>query len=73
VIAFVTYHWLLKRIEAVYLSLTTFINPVIAVILGAIVLGETLSPMVFAGSGLVLAGILAANGKQLYGKVRARL
>jgi drug/metabolite transporter (DMT)-like permease len=57
----------------VYLSLTTFINPVIAVILGAIVLGETLSPMVFAGSGLVLAGILAANGKQLYGKIHARL
>jgi drug/metabolite transporter (DMT)-like permease len=73
VIAFVTYHWLLKRIEAVYLSLTSFINPIIAVILGAIVLGETLSPMVFAGSGLVLAGLLAANGRQLYGKIHARL
>jgi drug/metabolite transporter (DMT)-like permease len=73
VIAFVTYHWLLKRIEAVYLSLTTFINPIIAVILGAIVLGEMLSVMVFAGSGLVFAGILTANGKQLFGKIRARI
>jgi drug/metabolite transporter (DMT)-like permease len=72
VVAFVTYHWLLKRIEAVYISLTTFIHPVIAVVLGAIVLGEILSTTVFAGSGLVLAGILTANGKQMYRKVHAR-
>ena len=71
VIAFVTYHWLLKRIEAVYLSLTTFINPVIAVILGAIVLGEALTTGVYAGAALVLAGILTANGRQLYAKVYA--
>jgi len=69
VIAFVTYHWLLKRVEAVYLSLVTFINPVIAVILGALVLNETLATTVFVGAGLVLLGILIANGRQLYGKV----
>jgi drug/metabolite transporter (DMT)-like permease len=69
VIAFVTYHWLLKRVEAVYLSLVSFINPIIAVILGAIVLDETLAASVFLGAALVLVGILTANGRQLYAKV----
>ncbi len=65
VLAFVTYYWLLKRIEAVYLSLTTFINPIVAVILGAIVLGESLSPQTAVGAAFVLVGLLAANGKRL--------
>ena len=69
VIAFVTYHWLLKRVEAVYLSLVSFINPIIAVILGAVVLGETLATTVYLGAALVLVGILLANGRQLYAKV----
>jgi drug/metabolite transporter (DMT)-like permease len=72
VIAFVTYHWLLKRVEAVYLSLVSFINPIIAVILGAMVLDETLAASVFVGAALVLVGILIANGRQLYAKVITR-
>jgi drug/metabolite transporter (DMT)-like permease len=68
VLAFVTYYWLLKRIAAVYLSLTSFINPIVAVILGAAVLGERLSPSVFGGAALVLLGILTANGKELYAR-----
>jgi drug/metabolite transporter (DMT)-like permease len=72
VIAFVTYYWLLKRVEAVYLSLVSFINPIIAVVLGAIVLGETLAASVFAGAAFVFVGILIANGRQLYGRVVAQ-
>ncbi len=68
VLAFVTYYWLLKRIAAVYLSLTSFINPIVAVILGAAVLGEHLPPSVFGGAALVLLGILTANGKELYAR-----
>ncbi len=69
VLAFVAYYWLLKRIEAVYLALTTFINPIVAVILGALVLGESLAPQTAAGAVLVLAGLLAANARQLWAKV----
>lgn len=72
VIAFVTYYWLLKRVEAVYLSLVSFINPIIAVILGAIVLDETLEAGVFAGATFVFVGIMIANGRQLYGKFVAQ-
>jgi len=69
VIAFVTYYWLLKRTEAVYLSLTTFINPIVATLLGAVVLGETLGVSVLMGAGLVLAGILIANGRYFHEKL----
>jgi drug/metabolite transporter (DMT)-like permease len=69
ILTFVSYYWLLKRIEAVYLSLTSFINPVVAVVLGAAILGERLAAGVFAGAALVLGGILLANGKSIYAKM----
>jgi drug/metabolite transporter (DMT)-like permease len=69
VLTFVTYYWLLKRIEAVYLSLSSFINPLVAVAVGAAVLGERLPPSVFTGAALVLLGMLIANGKALYAKI----
>jgi drug/metabolite transporter (DMT)-like permease len=71
VLTFVSYYWLLKRIDAVYLSLTSFINPIVAVMLGALILDERLASTVLAGATLVLTGILISNGKMLYGKIRA--
>jgi drug/metabolite transporter (DMT)-like permease len=71
VVAFVTYYWLLKHLEAVYLSLSSFINPIIAVMLGAIVLGESLAPSVGVGAVFVLMGILATNGKAILLKIRS--
>jgi drug/metabolite transporter (DMT)-like permease len=65
VVAFVTYYWLLKRVQAVYLSLSSFINPIIAVLLGAAVLGESLPRFVFVGAALVLGGILVTNWRAL--------
>jgi putative membrane protein PagO len=72
VVAFVAYYWLLKRMEAVYLSLTSFINPIVAVVLGAVVLAERLAPSVFVGAVLVFAGILIANWKHLKVKLVPR-
>lgn len=69
VIVFAAYFWLLKRVEAVYLSLVSFINPIVAVLLGAIVLGEKLDPDVFLGASFVLLGLLVANGRALYARV----
>ena len=63
VLTFVTYFWLLKRVQAVYLSLTTFINPIVAVVLGAVILDESLGASVAIGAAMVLTGILLANGK----------
>jgi drug/metabolite transporter (DMT)-like permease len=65
VVTFVSYFWLLKRVEAVFLSLTAFITPIIAVVLGVIILGEQLSPRVFLGAAFVLGGIAVANSADL--------
>ena len=65
VLTFVSYYWLLKRIQAVYLSLTSFVNPIVAVMLGAVVLDESLPPAIVLGASMVLAGILIANGNYL--------
>jgi drug/metabolite transporter (DMT)-like permease len=70
VVTFVIYYWLLKRVEAVYMSLIALVTPVLAVILGTIYLGEALSPKVFTGAGLVLLGILIANSKDLIETLR---
>ena len=72
VIAFGTYFWLLKRVEAVYLSLIALVTPVLAVVLGSLWLEESLSPRIFSGASLVLLGILIANGKDLLSTVRSR-
>jgi len=50
--------------------LTSFINPVVAVVLGAAVLGERLAASVFVGAALVLLGIVVANWQGIYAKVR---
>jgi len=70
VVTFVTYFWLLKHIEAVFLSLTAFVTPIIAVVTGAFVLNETVSADLALGSVLVLVGILASNGKDVFEVVR---
>lgn len=66
VATFVSYYWLLKKVEAILLSLTSFITPIIAVVLGVLFLGEELSPRTFLGSAFVLGGIAVAN----YAEVR---
>ena len=72
VTTFVSYFWLLKRVEVVLLSLTSFVTPVIAVFLGVIIYNESISSQLFAGSALVLSGILAANAVDIRRFLRSR-
>ncbi len=58
VVAYVIYFELLKRTSATFTTMVTYIVPINGLILGALVLGETLTPMVVASLGLVLAGVL---------------
>lgn len=72
VVTFVSYFWLLKRVEAVFLSLTAFITPIIAVVLGVAILGEELAPRIFLGAAFVLGGIALANSVELRKYLRWR-
>jgi drug/metabolite transporter (DMT)-like permease len=65
VVTFTTYYWLLKRMNIVILSLSAFITPIVAVILGWIILHENFSLQTLLGSTFVLIGILFANFRGL--------
>jgi drug/metabolite transporter (DMT)-like permease len=72
IIAFGAYIWLLRRIGAARVSSHTFVNPVIAVALGAWLGGETLGVRTVLASLLVLAAVvLLLHGRRSAGRPRA--
>lgn len=73
VITFVIYFWLIKYVEAVILSLSAFITPVIAVVIGVIVMGEKITNAVYIGSALVLIGVAFASTGDIFAIYRRRV
>jgi len=69
VVTFIVFYWLLKRVEAVYLSLTSLITPILAMILGWAWLRESLAPRIYSGAALVLLGIFVANAGEYVKKL----
>jgi drug/metabolite transporter (DMT)-like permease len=57
VVGFSAYAYALKHLPVATVSLYAYVNPVIAVILGTLVLGEPLNPRIAAASAIVLAGM----------------
>ncbi len=72
VITFVIYFWLVKHVEAVILSLSAFITPVIAVVIGIALLGEKITGNVYIGATLVLIGVAFASTSDLIGFYRRK-
>ena len=56
-LAFVIYYRLAETAESTFISLVTFLMPIVGVILGVMVLKENLSIYTYAGFGLILAAI----------------
>jgi len=59
--AFVALYWLFTRIEVTKVSLFSFITPIVAVVLGWLILGEKIDLNVAFGGSLILAGIILVN------------
>ena len=55
--AFWLYYWLLSRIESTKAMMISLVTPLIAVVIGAVVLGERLPPQTLFGGVLILASI----------------
>ena len=62
-LAYILYFRLLASAGATLLSLVTFLIPVSALGLGIGVLGEVILPQHYLGLGLILAGLLAMDGR----------
>jgi len=60
-IAFALYYWLVRRMSATRLALSSFITPGVAVVSGLALLGEPITAGLIAGLGLVAAGIIIVN------------
>lgn len=65
-IAYILYFYLLHKIGPTGTSTTTYISPLVGVVLGMTILGEPLHWQTFIGAALILSGILMVNsiGKQ---------
>lgn len=61
IIAFWAYFWLFKKIDIIIVSLTSFITPILTMMVGNIVLKETLTKNIYFGSALVFSGLVVAN------------
>ncbi len=60
-LAFTLYMYVLKHLSATVASLYTYINPVVAILLGWLLLGEHLSWQEGVGMGLTIVGVWLAN------------
>jgi drug/metabolite transporter (DMT)-like permease len=56
-LGFAAYIWLLKQMSPTVVSTYTFVNPVIAVLLGWLVLGEHPTAWVLIGAALVVTSV----------------
>jgi drug/metabolite transporter (DMT)-like permease len=59
--AFSLFFYVMQRLDVTVVSYQTFIIPIVAVILGATFLGESISARVAMGAALILAGIALAT------------
>lgn len=60
-IAFILYFKLIEKAGPSYASMVTYLVPVIGVVLGIVVLNETLTPWMLAGASMILFGIYMGN------------
>lgn len=57
VIAFALYYWLVRHMEVTKTMLIALVTPVVAVLIGMIVLHEKLNWRLFAGAACIISGI----------------
>ncbi|HUK61919.1 MAG TPA: EamA family transporter, partial [Dongiaceae bacterium] len=57
VVGFAAYFYLLRHWDATTVSTSTYVNPVVAVILGALILGEPVTAPMVIGTVVILVGV----------------
>lgn len=57
-VGFTAFAYCLNELPASTVSTYAYVNPVVAVVLGALILGETLTPGLLAGGALILVAVI---------------
>jgi drug/metabolite transporter (DMT)-like permease len=55
--AFTAYTWLLANAPLSQVATYAYVNPVVAIALGAVILGEEVTPIVVVGAGIIVASV----------------
>ena len=58
IVAFSAYTWLLERCPATLVATHTYVNPIVAVLLGWLFAGELLTPRILGATSLILAAVV---------------
>ena len=61
VIAFAAFIYSMKNLEPAIASLYAYLNPIVAILVGALLIGEHLSLPILMGSLITLAGVYIVN------------
>jgi drug/metabolite transporter (DMT)-like permease len=72
VVAFSAYFWLLERRSATLVATHTYVNPVIAVLLGWLLAGELLTLRIVWATALILTAVFVLKSDRLLGTPLAR-
>jgi drug/metabolite transporter (DMT)-like permease len=73
VVTFVAWQWLLKEMQATFISYIALIIPIVAVLLGASLGNETFDVVDLAGAGIVLLGIYVSTSRRAAAFARAAM
>ena len=63
-VTFTVYYWLLARAAATRVALVSYLIPIVAVAVGAVLFDEPLRPRLLAGSALILAGVAIVSRRR---------
>jgi drug/metabolite transporter (DMT)-like permease len=69
-VAFSAFNWLVTKTTPAQLSTTAYVNPVVALVLGWLVLGESLHPVSLGGAALIVVAVIIMLGR--FGSPKAR-
>ena len=56
-VGFTTFVWLMKHSTPAKVSTYAYVNPIVAVFLGWLILHEPVSPRIFVAAGVIIAGV----------------
>lgn len=63
-IAYILYYYIVQRLGAVTASSVTYIPPIVALLIGAVVVGEPISPLDYAATSLIFVGVFLLKNSE---------
>jgi drug/metabolite transporter (DMT)-like permease len=69
-LSYLLYQWAVKHSSATTVSLSSNLQPVFAIILNIIFLGESITPMFLLGGAIVISGVAIAGGGTMWREMR---